>query len=589
MQIKRLKIENFLSIRKAEIDLAPVNLFVGDNAQGKSSIADALAFAFLGKVPQRGIMYKNRAHWLVTTGQHDMKVVAETDSGTYMGTRQGSGNAPFDEVLGAIAFNPQRVLELDAKARQAAFSTVFRHAGVADKIEEYLSKSNGFEPEVFDRCRGDLDQAQKWAVAERRTANRRATDLRAAKKAGPPSVLEIDGQMLDLSKLTMGQLDQRQFTRKQERDLLIHEYGKTAPTVEGLEDMRVACVQKLNELDERRMQAEIQDAQNRHGQAEQVYRREEKKVAQIKAMIERLKVEKAQLEHLTGKCPFCKQAVPSSAKTSLLNLAKNELDDMENKKLPKAEEREKQKAHEWNDRAKEIRKLRTDYEAAGGIRREMDETIATIDDQFRKAQEWPEKQDVIAELDEKLDRLETIRRAKQKYDEYMASHGDLEAQAEQCEERAAQMDMLDKLLKPEGELRKIANEAVEQAEFDRILTVAWGMDDLNISAEGEVTLGGRPIEMAADSEKYRAGVLLAELLSRTMGLGFLVLDGMEIMSRTTRNPIQSRLPEWMQHFKTIVMLATVPEKPEPSKASWMRKFWVEGGEVKQVAAVPQKA
>ena len=46
MQIKRLKLENFRGIKEQEIELLPnMNVFVGINGSGKSTILDAIAIS----------------------------------------------------------------------------------------------------------------------------------------------------------------------------------------------------------------------------------------------------------------------------------------------------------------------------------------------------------------------------------------------------------------------------------------------------------------------------------------------------------------------------------------------------------------
>lgn len=45
MKVNRVHIKNFKSIVDLSLDLAPVNVFIGENGSGKSNILEALAFA----------------------------------------------------------------------------------------------------------------------------------------------------------------------------------------------------------------------------------------------------------------------------------------------------------------------------------------------------------------------------------------------------------------------------------------------------------------------------------------------------------------------------------------------------------------
>ncbi|MBG0796645.1 AAA family ATPase [Methylocystis sp. L43] len=54
MQLKRLKIANFRSIRQADIDLGPVTILIGTNNAGKSAILEAIRIALTRRWGQRG-------------------------------------------------------------------------------------------------------------------------------------------------------------------------------------------------------------------------------------------------------------------------------------------------------------------------------------------------------------------------------------------------------------------------------------------------------------------------------------------------------------------------------------------------------
>ena len=50
MQVDRLKLTNFRNYRRADLSFAPgVNLFIGDNAQGKTNILEAVYFLAAAK------------------------------------------------------------------------------------------------------------------------------------------------------------------------------------------------------------------------------------------------------------------------------------------------------------------------------------------------------------------------------------------------------------------------------------------------------------------------------------------------------------------------------------------------------------
>ena len=66
MKITRLKIRDFRGIAAMDIAAGDVNLFGGANAQGKTSVLDAIAAALKGKVPIEAVRHDaERAEILV--------------------------------------------------------------------------------------------------------------------------------------------------------------------------------------------------------------------------------------------------------------------------------------------------------------------------------------------------------------------------------------------------------------------------------------------------------------------------------------------------------------------------------------------
>jgi len=58
MKINRLYVKNFKNIKEVEIDsFNRINVIVGDNGQGKSSILSALSFVFTGSLEEKMDQY----------------------------------------------------------------------------------------------------------------------------------------------------------------------------------------------------------------------------------------------------------------------------------------------------------------------------------------------------------------------------------------------------------------------------------------------------------------------------------------------------------------------------------------------------
>lgn len=71
-KITKLKIRDFRGITALDITAAEINLFAGDNAQGKTSVLDAIAAALRGKVPADAVRHD----------QERAEILVELDDGT---------------------------------------------------------------------------------------------------------------------------------------------------------------------------------------------------------------------------------------------------------------------------------------------------------------------------------------------------------------------------------------------------------------------------------------------------------------------------------------------------------------------------
>jgi hypothetical protein len=120
--------------------------------------------------------------------------------------------------------------------------------------------------------------------------------------------------------------------------------------------------------------------------------------------------------------------------------------------------------------------------------------------------------------------------------------------------------------------------------IDAELAAAWGMADLTLHSDGSMTLGGRPIELSGkhSSEKFRAGVLMAEMICRAADTGVLILDGLEILTKAMAKELSKAVSRWRDTYSTIILLASQDDTPDPSRYDWFKLFWAEGGKVEEI-------
>jgi hypothetical protein len=581
MKIRSVKIENCLGIKQAELDFAKVNIVLGGNAQCKSSLANALSLPFLGCCPIRGVD-KKKDRGLMAHDGHKMSVQVDTDLGVYSATASSCGKSPLDDAVARILFNPQAVLTMTAKERQSIFGSVFKHASASDKIEEYLSANNGWNPEVFDRCRGDLDQAQEWAVEERRTAKRVKAEIEELRKHGVDSVTDHEGSQIDFTKISVDQIADRQRQRTAERDALVQSLGEPFGT-DGLPEFIEAAKKDLADISDEKLNSDLKEARIKSAQCESGFKAAETKASESRAKFEYAEKQRTAMETIGKKCPTCSRELTEIVRDDIIHTLKKE----ENRLkvfLEKAAELVRTKQSTWTEASEVVKGINKQIREVKSARTSLETQIEDTEKVLEREKKRPKLEADIAELDKRLINIEQIKGKKIAYDEYALTMTDAEQKISDAEQTIDEMNRLDALLKPDGELRIISNQSIEsQAMFDKILATAWDMESLNLAADGTVSYKDRPIEMASASERYRASVLLAELLGRTVDAGVLVLDGLDILEPNLRAKVNGRLPAWIQNFETILMICTA-EKPEKiPNTSWLRFFWAEDGTIENLS------
>lgn len=209
MTPSRLLIVDFLQIKQAEINLAhQASWFFGDNASGKSSIAEALRFVLTRTA--RGTDAAGRgAAALIRDGASEAQVHLDFDSGDFIGTRikasgvdlkasfggkQATGKAAeilIRESLGAPELlrclaDAEQVLRLDAKAQSELLSGVLGDGCTLEEFAEY-ARAAGLAEYVVQTLTagvdGRLGTARLVTPAVLKDSHKAVYDLRTAANA----------------------------------------------------------------------------------------------------------------------------------------------------------------------------------------------------------------------------------------------------------------------------------------------------------------------------------------------------------------------------------------------------------------------
>lgn len=236
MLIRSLEIEGFRSHLKSRIEFGRLNLVLGPNAAGKSSILDAIGFALTGAC--RGTDEGGRgSDALVTLGTapEGLRVALETDRGRFQrslehGPASKVGQAIRDalgfrhDALRAI-FRPESFVYLEPKQQADLFASLAAPENIEEVCRQYLG--DHLPAGVIPQTMKELDALQVLTQKER-------PEIKRALAALGPVELKQEAMPADVRAMSPQQIrDRLAEARRQLQALRDQQAGATAAPPEA--------------------------------------------------------------------------------------------------------------------------------------------------------------------------------------------------------------------------------------------------------------------------------------------------------------------------------------------------------------------
>ncbi len=551
MRLKHIEIKRFAGIREAQIDLGrPVTMFIGHNAQGKSSIRDAIAFALTGMA--RGITKAKDHALLANDGGKAMEVtLTYEDEGDDCITRRdakGGFKGVIENPLIAYCLEPLRFMGLAAKERAAILTAALgsqedvvqavlaRHLPNIDDDIAMEIRSSGIDRLNVEQLR------EKGFVTCRRVYKRElaqiATEPPTAESYDLPADFEAGAAEEQLEVL------ERRIEKGQQM------VGARQAALQRQSEA-VALDKQIDELQSQRQPV------GKGVDFDEIVQR----LGQVDVLLTLL--EQAQQ---TSLCPVCgKAGVP----VEFVKVG-NEL----------AAWAEKYRATVERVQRAEAANARIDTQIDGLVARL--EALRSQDSATLPAG----SQDKLAELQQQRDHLQTQVQAYRRFCEDLGRFQAGQQRAERLRQLIAECDEAVDLLKDSGVIQSEIAAAGRALPIHEALKEAWGVQDFEIHDNGEIVLHGRPIELASTSEQYRVAGLVGLALAQIGGVGFAALDGFEVLTSRLRNHFLSAIEDAgvanvLVFCSTENGLAPVRHRRMPD---WLAVYGVRDGRVECLGA-----
>ncbi|WP_121402091.1 AAA family ATPase [Pseudomonas aeruginosa] len=571
MRITKLEITNFQGLRHAALDVsAPVLLVAGHNGAGKSSLLDAIAMAFNGQ-PRRVSLKKDMAQ-LVTEGAKKGEARVEwLDDAVEVqacgvALPSGKGSPLADSPFLPFVLDASRFAALDAKDRRRVLFDLTGASASPAEVGKRL-KAKGIDLALFEKVKPLLRSGFPAAVEQ---AKSYASEARGAWKAitgenyGSEKAVDWAPELL-ATVVTEDQVAEAGKNLQLLEDDLAEAQqalgaSKQARQAADGRAQRIAKLRELVDLEPRRRNKLTTDEQNQDEWSEKVM------AAELASS--------GSVPHQPLTCPHCQGAVDLQAGTLVVHQPPEQIADAEAaRRLPEYREY-----------------LASAQRAVANSQRDLDECLAAAEQIKALEAESVEapSAEAIANGEQAINELRQARDASRA--KLVALQEALEAatqrEASIAKAQAAHQDvvawtgMVD-ALSPTGIPAEILADAIGPVNdtLKRLAGIA-GWSPVEISADIDVTFGGRLYGLLSESERWRCDTTIALAIATISGLRLVLLDRLDVLDLPSRNQAIALMRAMTsdREIDSVVVAGTLKE-PMAKTPEWLQAVWIESGHI----------
>ncbi|HHX6867555.1 AAA family ATPase [Pseudomonas aeruginosa] len=572
MRITKLEITNFQGLRHAALDVsAPVLLVAGHNGAGKSSLLDAISHAFTGK-PGR-VAQKQHIGQLITEGakKGEARVEWLDESGEVqacgVALPSGKGSPLADSPFLAFVLDASLFASLDAKERRRVLFDLSGASTSPNQIAERLV-AKGHAAALVEKVKPLLRSGFPAAVEQ---AKAYASEARGAWKAvtgenyGSEKAVDWAPELL-ATVVTEDQVAEAGKNLQLLEDDLAEAQqalgaSKQARQAADGRAQRIAKLRELVDLEPRRRNKLTTDEQNQDEWSEKVM------AAELASS--------GSVPHQPLTCPHCQGAVDLQAGTLVVHQPPEQIADAEAaRRLPEYREY-----------------LASAQRAVANSRRDLDECLAAAEQIKALEAESVEapSAEAIANGEQAINELRQARDASRA--KLVALQEALEAatqrEASIAKAQAAHQDvvawtgMVD-ALSPTGIPAEILADAIGPVnELLQRLSGTAGWSPVQISADIDVTFGGRLYGLLSESERWRCDATIALAIATISGLRLALLDRFDVLDVPARTQQAMKLFQSLAaggEIDTLIIAGTLKE-PMGKTPAWLQAAWIDSGQL----------
>lgn len=567
--IKSLSITNFMQLEKLELELtAPLNIFVGQNESGKSSIRDAILWAFTGQA--RGLKTHSDQAALIREGGKAVEVHVTPNSGRTFTRRKTpksnavvSGEIPDIGLNPAILFDPYPFLFLQEAQRRELFfqvipglnpteGNIFNRISRWSAIEEIIAADEEDWSLPLVRFIAKMAAshgfpgAEKEAVMKRREAKRLRDEYKGATE--PEKTITIDEKEYDIPTLSLSAIEATLRDLQAQKDDLLRQKGageawaKRLATIKGQLERIVTL--PLPPADDfiRLLQQDLQDNKNA-----------------LEVNAEEIKQATVQEQSFPAICPAISLQFMACPKAGIrVGHTLPEPGVIES--LTQNRQGLIKTGDEITTKLAEANKQVEEYQAAMTRKAALEEELSKLKSEPEAGTDLDTE---IAQRQQRIDRGRAFEKAASDYDIALNIYKANQEKLAAAEQEVIIYDALQKALAPDGIPSQMIAEALDGINelLDEAATYLFPGRYLHLTGDLEIVLQNSPYATLSKSAKYRVGVAFQYALARLAGARLLMVDEVDILDENHRGQLICFLLAHLSDFDQIITFLTSSHGP----------------------------
>jgi hypothetical protein len=590
VKIKTIDIKNFLALEQMTLNLqASINLIIGPNEAGKSSLRDGVQWALTGQA--RGFKTHQEQVFLIREGGKAAAVSITYDDDQKVSRRKTpkspstvDGVLPPDLGLVAILSDPLTFLSWpDAQRRETLFRLIpGLNPDKAEIAQRLFTACDEPDSVPFRKLTLDLGEiavtkgfkaAENEAIAKRREAKRLREELTVEE---PEQRATIGGTEYILPDIREAEVQEGLVKLRTDRDKLIQKRGKVEGEIENIPRLE----EDLAELEKSRFKpSEVPDPQEIKDRREAL-EAQKKTLQGLQADLEAARITQEAFPQVCTvirgsqvPCPQAGQFVmkqpddthPLEELEAKVQTQQEHVETLE-KNLGRLSSR--LKAHQEGEA--EIEKLSAKIK---DLKAKKDAANATMDLDLE-----------IAAMDVRIKNGQDLLFAVQDFWRKKTAAETAQARIGQAEAEITLYDALAKVLAPEGIPSQLIKDALDPvnerlAKASAFLFPCGG--PMRLSEDLQAYRDKTPFPCLSKSARFRAGICFQYALASLTEAGLLMIDEADILDPLNRALLIEFLLEISQEFDTILVFATSDEA-KPSPVPEIQVWWLEEGRIAPV-------